>query len=134
MGSSPNQEHSLDWLVEVPHAEDDRSWDEFIARIGPMVMGASTYQWMLEHEQLLTHPKRWEVYYADRPCWVFTHRDLPGIPGVDVRFVQGDVRAAYDDMVTARPGQDVWLVGGRPGRTVRGRASPRPDQPLAWRR
>jgi dihydrofolate reductase len=31
---------------------------------------------------------------------------------VDVRFVQGVVRAAYDDMMNARPGQNVWLVGG----------------------
>jgi dihydrofolate reductase len=43
-GFIADQEYSLDWLFEVPHAEDDRSWDESITRIGPMVMGASTYQ------------------------------------------------------------------------------------------
>jgi len=31
---------------------------------------------------------------------------------VDLRFVQGDVESAYDEMVAAAGGRDVWLVGG----------------------
>jgi dihydrofolate reductase len=50
--------------------------------------------------------------YADRPCWVFTHRDLPPVPGVDLHFVAGDVRPSYDAMVAASGSKDIWIVGG----------------------
>lgn len=111
-GFIADADNSLEWLFESAHDEvDDGGWDEFIAGIGPMVMGATTYQWCLDHDNLLEHPEKWHGYYADRPCWVFTHRDLPAVPGADIRFVSGDVRPAYDAMVAARSG-NVWLVGG----------------------
>jgi dihydrofolate reductase len=43
---------------------------------------------------------------------VFSHRDLPGIPGVDVHLVRGDVTPVYDELVAAAGGKDVWVVGG----------------------
>jgi len=33
-------------------------------------------------------------------------------PGIELTFVRGDVRPVYDEMVAARPGQNVWIVGG----------------------
>ncbi len=58
----------------------------FFAGIGAFAMGATTYEWVLGH------PQRWTAWYGDTPCWVFTHRDLPPIPGANVTFVHGDVR------------------------------------------
>jgi dihydrofolate reductase len=105
--------NSLDWLFAVERDESDGSWEEFIGGVGAMAMGATTYEWVLGHEpEMLDGPEKWRGYYDDRPCWVFTHRELPRIPGIDLRFVQGDVRTAYDEMVAARPGQNIWLVGG----------------------
>ena len=49
-----------------------------------MAMGASTYSWVLDHDQLLDHPEKWQAFYGDTPCWVFTHRDLPAVPGADL--------------------------------------------------
>lgn len=46
------------------------------------------------------------------PCWIFTHRQLPAVPGADLRFVQGDVAPVHDAMVAAADGKNVWLVGG----------------------
>jgi dihydrofolate reductase len=111
-GFIADENNSLDWLFEVALDPDDKSWDAFLAGIGAMVMGSTTYEWILAHDDLLAHPERWQGYYADRPCWVFTHRDLPAIPGVDLRFVRGDVGAAYDEIVAAAGDRDVWLVGG----------------------
>jgi dihydrofolate reductase len=112
-GFIADENDSLDWLLEVPHDEDDGSWDEFIGGVGPMAMGATTYAWVLDHHpEMLEGPEKWREFYADRPCWVFTHRDLPPIPDIDIRFVQGDVRPVYDEMVAARPGKNVWIVGG----------------------
>lgn len=111
-GFIADADNSLDWLSEVPHGEDDGEWDAFIGGVGVMCMGATTYAWVLEHEQVLADPAKWRAWYGDRPCWVFTHRELPAVPGIDLRFVSGPVEAAYDAMVEAADGRNVWLVGG----------------------
>jgi dihydrofolate reductase len=77
-----------------------------------MAMGATTYEWVVEHERLLDDPGKWHGYYGDTPCWVFTHRTLAAIPGADVFFVQGDVEPVHEQMVQAAAGKNVWLVGG----------------------
>ena len=111
-GFIADADNSLQWLFDSAKDDvDDGGWDDFIAEIGPMAMGATTYQWILEHEDLIGSPEKWQQWYADRPAWVFTHRELPPIPGVDLRFASGDVRPVYDEMVAARDG-NVWLVGG----------------------
>jgi dihydrofolate reductase len=112
-GFIADADNSLDWLFVVERDEDDPAWDDFIGGVGAMAMGATTYEWVLGHEpEMLQSPDKWRSYYADRPCWVFTHRELPRIPEIDLRFVQGDVRTAYDEMVAARPGHNIWVVGG----------------------
>jgi dihydrofolate reductase len=80
--------------------------------VGAFAMGATTYLWLLDHEKLLDHPEKWRGWYSDRPCWVFTHRDLPLVPGADIRLVSGDVRPVHRAMVDAAAGRNVWLVGG----------------------
>lgn len=114
-GFIADEHNSLDWLFEVPHASDaqsdDGSWDAFIGRIGPLVMGATTYMWAYERH-FAEHPEQWQEFYGDRPGWVFTHRDLPDIPGAEVHVVSGDVVPVYDELVAAADGKDVWLVGG----------------------
>jgi dihydrofolate reductase len=111
-GFIADSDNSLEWLFESARNDpDDGGWEEFLSDVGPMVMGATTFLWVLEHERLLDRPGKWQEWYADRPCWVFTHRDLPAVAGADIRFVSGDVRTAYDEMVAARSG-NVWLVGG----------------------
>ena len=44
------------------------------------------------------------------PCWVFTHRDLPTLPGV--QLTSGDVRPVHGELVAAAGGKNVWIVGG----------------------
>ena len=100
-GFIADADNSLDWLFAVERDEDDRSWHEFIDGVGALVMGATTYEWVLGHEPATTteSPDKWRGYYDDRPTWVFTHRKLPRIPGIDLTFVQGDVRAVHDRIV-----------------------------------
>ena len=112
-GFIADDDNSLDWLFVVERDEDDGSWEDFIGGVGALVMGATTYEWVLGHEpEMLESPDKWRAYYDDRPCWIFTHRELPRIPDVDLRFVQGEVRPVYDEIVAARPGQHIWIVGG----------------------
>ncbi len=110
-GFIADQDNSLDWLFEVPHDEDDGGWDTFIAGVAVLAMGATTYEWMIDRHDMLAEPQQWRNFYGDRPGWVFTHRDLPAIPGVDIRFT-ADVEKAYAEMGEVAGDRAIWLVGG----------------------
>jgi dihydrofolate reductase len=73
-------DNSLDWLVT---REQDRTgllnYADFIAEVGALAMGSTTYEWILEHEFADRNPADWEWPYQ-QPCRVFTHRDLPTVP------------------------------------------------------
>ncbi len=114
-GFIADADNSLDWLFEADRGSGTDTQDrfgEFFADVGAMAMGATTYEWLLEHENALDDPAKWQAYYGQRPAWIFTHRDLPPIPGVDIRFVDGDVRPVHEAMVAAAATKNVWLVGG----------------------
>jgi dihydrofolate reductase len=106
-GFIADPDNSLDWLLEVDREGSD-PFDEFFAGVGAMCVGATSYEWMLEH----LRPPQWRGYYDDTPCWVFTHRDLPAMPGANLAFVSGGVAPVHEAMVTAAAGRNVWLVGG----------------------
>lgn len=111
--------NSLDWLFQVgagqagaDAAAADR-FSRFFAGIGAMAMGATTYEWVLEHEpELLTDPARWRAYYGDVPCWVFTHRRLPAVPGARLVMTRDDVSAVHAEMSSAAGDRNIWLAGG----------------------
>ena len=101
---------NIDWLQTYGAEADlgdgpmqDGSMDEFYAGVGSLVMGAATYEWVLEHAS------RWPY---DLPAWVVTHRKLPQPPGGEVRFAKGDAVAIRADAMEAADGRNVWLVGG----------------------
>lgn len=112
-GFIADSDNSLGWLFEADagDAKDDQ-FAAFFSQVGAMAMGATTYEWILDHDQMVANPERWRSYYRDTPCWVFTHRALPEIPGVDITFVHGDVAPVHADMTLAANGANVWLVGG----------------------
>jgi dihydrofolate reductase len=113
-GFIADEKNSLDWLFEVDRETEggEHSFAAFFAEVGAMAMGATTYEWVLEHDNLLAEPDKWRGYYGDTPCWVFTHRELPPIPGATIRLVQGDVAPVHEEMCRAADGKNIWLVGG----------------------
>jgi dihydrofolate reductase len=112
-GYIADPDNSLDWLFQAhDDAHGEARWDAFIGGVGAVAMGATTYEWVLEHEKLLDEPAKWHEFYGDIPAWVFTHRELPTIPGADVRFVQGDVAPVHEAMATVAGVKNIWLVGG----------------------
>lgn len=109
-GFIATEDNSLDWLFrlgEVAGMEHD--YPRFIAEVGAIAMGSTTYEWIAEHTGFLTDPTKWEY---DLPTWVFSSRDLPRLEGVDLSFVSGDVGPVHAEMVQAAAGKNVWLVGG----------------------
>jgi len=93
-GYIADDHNSLDWLFEVDREHGEDSFAQFFGGVGAMAMGATTYEWVLAHERLLDEPDNWGAYYGATPCWVFTHRTLPPVPGANLRFVEGDVGLA----------------------------------------
>jgi dihydrofolate reductase len=105
--------NSLDWLFEVDRGTgEDDSFGPFFAGVGAMAMGRTTYEWVLEHERVLDDPGKWRGWYGETPCWVFTHRELPVVPGATISFVEDGVAPVHAEMTEAAAGKNIWLVGG----------------------
>ena len=109
-GRIADEDDSLAWLFQFGSdpAVDDR-YETFVAGVGALVMGSTTYEWLLR-EEIRDDPTRWP--YA-QPTWVFTSRELPGLEGADLRFVSGPVEPVHAEIAALLPeGKDLWVVGG----------------------
>jgi dihydrofolate reductase len=82
-------------------ADGRLSYENFVADVGAGAMGATTYEWILEHA---------ETWPYDFPCWVFTHRDLPTTPGAEL--TSQEVETVHARMVEAAAGKNLWIIGG----------------------
>ncbi|AEV81293.1 deaminase [Actinoplanes sp. SE50] len=111
-GYIADEHHSLDWLFEVDDGGDANPFGAFFADVGAFAMGATTYEWVLAHENVVAEPEKWLSPYGDTPAWIFTHRDLPRVPGANLTFVRGDVTAVHRQMAAAAGDKNIWLVGG----------------------
>jgi dihydrofolate reductase len=104
--------HSLEWLFT---RDQDRAgplnYAEFIAGVGALAMGSTTYEWILEHEFADKDPADWKWPY-ELPCWVFTHRQLTVVPEAEIEFTSDDIAVVHEEMVRAAGGRNVWIVGG----------------------
>lgn len=109
-GFIATEDDSLDWLFPLGDI-NDTSYPSFIAEVGALAMGSSTYLWMVRHAQKVAEEAGSAWPYA-QPTWVFSHRALPPIEGADIHFVQGDVQRVHAEMVKAAGGKNVWIVGG----------------------
>lgn len=102
--------NNLDWLMQFPEGPGD-GYEKFIAEVGAIAMGSTTYEWVLDHhvfaEDGTTKPWPYTL-----PTWVFSSRKLRTVPGADIRFVQGDVRPVHRAMAEAAGDRNIWLVGG----------------------
>jgi dihydrofolate reductase len=105
-GFIADERHSLDWLFT---RDQDRagplSYDAFLAGVGAVAMGSTTYEWILDHEGDSGWP-------YDVPAWVFTHREPREVAGAQVTFTSGDVGAVHAELLDAAGDRNVWIVGG----------------------
>ncbi|WP_309129324.1 dihydrofolate reductase family protein [Microbacterium sp.] len=98
-------DHSLDWLLKQEFDKDGpMAYPGFIANIGALAMGASTFEWVMRHEN--------GDWGYTQPTWIFSHRDLQLPRHGDVRLTQADIREVHADMTAAAHGADLWVVGG----------------------
>src|SRR5262249_59994524 len=88
-GFIADPDNSLEWLFHRQRDEDaPLSYSRFITDVGALAMGATTYEWIIDHEFRDTDPTDWRWVY-DVPSWGFTPRSLPLLPDAPVVFRSG---------------------------------------------
>ena len=112
-GYIAESDDSIDWLTGYEGSfegadsdEKQAGYEAFYAGIGALVMGSTTYEW------ILAHGGGWP--YERKPAWVLSSRELP-LPegdGVDVRIANAQVPDLIDEMLSAAGERDLWIVGG----------------------
>ncbi len=104
---------SIDWLTGYEGSfegadsdEGQAGYDAFYEGIGALVMGSTTYEWVL------AHGRGWP--YGGKPAWVLSSRQLerPEAEGADVRIVDEEVPNLIAGMRDAAGELDIWVVGG----------------------
>jgi len=104
-GFIADPDNSLEWLFKRKRDEGGAlDYEDFIAEVGALAMGATTYEWIIDHETA-----KWPY---DQPSWVFSHRELPLVPDARIELVSGDVAPVHEAMLRAAGGKNVWIVGG----------------------
>ncbi len=110
-GYIADENNSLNWLFEIDSPEMP-DHNKFLENIGVLISGSTTYEWVLENEDLLQHPEKWPQFYGKKPYYVFTSRELLVPDGADVRFVNGSVQDHFQEIQTNSNNNDIWIVGG----------------------
>jgi dihydrofolate reductase len=111
-GFIADPDHSLTWLFTRAREPDGPlSYERFIADIGAMAMGATTYEWILDHEFAGKDQSEWKWPY-DIPCVVFTHRELQVVPAAPVEFTSADIGDVHAQLSQAAGERNIWIVGG----------------------
>ena len=94
--------HDLSFLQTLSGGPSAYGYDEFIAGIDGLVVGASSWEFMKDYD--------WA--YEDRPVWLVTHNpDPPKIEGADMHVFSGDVSALIEELEAAGL-ERVWVIGG----------------------
>lgn len=94
--------HDLSFLQTLPGGPGGYGYDEFIAGIDGLVVGASSWDFMKDYS--------WT--YGERPLWVMTHReDVPTVEGADMHVFSGEVADLMQEVESAGL-ERVWVIGG----------------------
>ena len=109
-GFIATEDDSLEWLFPLGDINDS-SYPEFIAQVGAIAMGSSTYEWMLRNAETVA-AETGSAWPYTQPAWIFSTRALPAIEGATLHFVQGDVRPVHAAMRAAAGDKNIWVVGG----------------------
>jgi dihydrofolate reductase len=100
-----DEHDSLEWLLSRDIDVERRfGYRAFERSIGALVMGATTYEWILANQ-----PGDWAY---EQPTWVVTHRPQIVAPGHHVSVFDGDITELHPQLVRDAGHRDVWVVGG----------------------
>lgn len=100
---------SVQWFS--PYAAQSgvkKHFDEFFETVGAVVIGGKTYENIVR--DVTEGSLEWA--FGDKPVWIFTHHELPTLPGADLTFIRGEVSFWSRDIARSAGVGDVWVVGG----------------------
>ena len=101
-GRIAGPDHDLAFLQTLPGGPGGYGYDEFIAGVDGLVVGAGSWDFMKDYP--------WS--YGERPVWVVTHReDVPAVEGADMRVFSGEVAELVRELEAAGL-ERVWVIGG----------------------
>lgn len=109
-GFIATEDDSLDWLFALGEPEEP-SYPAFIAQVGALAMGSTTYEWLLRNAEQVA-AQMGSPWPYQQPSWVFSKRTLAPVAGADIRFAAGDVRRVHEQMRAAAGDKNIWVVGG----------------------
>ena len=92
----------LDWLTSRPAPKGFYGMDAFMKTIDTKVLGRKTYEVSLELGA---------KFDTKNPAIVFSRQPAPAKRPAGVEWVSEAI-GPYMDRVRARPGKDIWLMGG----------------------
>lgn len=98
--------HWLQPYAQLPGVK--AHFEQFFASIGAVVIGGKTYENIARD----VAEGKLEWAYGDKPVWVFTHHELPTVPGADLTFIRGEIGFWSKDIARSASVGDVWVVGG----------------------
>lgn len=101
-GYIADEDGGVGWLDSFEGTGEDYGYTKFYASLGAVVMGAKTYEQVLDFGV-------WP--YEGVETVVVTHRSLPQPQGGQVTFYAGDLSALVEKL-KADSDKDIWLVGG----------------------
>lgn len=107
-GFIADENNSLEWLFQF--GKPDEELEKFVASAGAIVMGSTTYEWLLNNH--VYSPKKENPWPYKVPCFVFTTRHLRHVDGADIIFVQGDVKPVHDKIKSFVKDKNIWIMGG----------------------
>ncbi len=94
--------HDLSFLQTLSGGPEGYGYDEFIAEIDGLVVGASSWEFLKDYE--------WA--YGVLPVWLMTHNpDPPKIEGADTHVFSGEVAVLLEELKAAGL-ERVWVIGG----------------------
>jgi len=103
-GFIADENHSLEWLFRRQQDRDGPlNYDAFFVGVGALAMGATTYEWILDHGS--------GTWPYELPCWVFTHRELPVVAD-GIELTSDDVAVVHERMRAVAGRRNRWIVGG----------------------
>lgn len=100
-GYIATEDHNLDWLFAV-EGEGDNGISQFYDTIDTILIGRTTYDWVMKQE-------KGNFPYKGKECYVFSRTQNDD--NEYVKFIHEDV-VHFINKLRNKEGKNIWIVGG----------------------
>ncbi len=100
-GYISTDKHNLDWLFSV-EGEGDNGFSDFYNTVDTILIGRTTYDWIMNQEH-------GNFPYKGKECYVFSRTERQNTE--HVTFVHENILELINQL-KAKDGKNIWLVGG----------------------